>query len=169
MSTANFIETASAINDNCKKVGATFIVNDRVDAAIAVGADGVHLGQDDFPLCEARRLLGMDKIIGVSTHSMEEALSAESGGADYIGFGPVFQTDTKKDALDPRGLSELNGIARHISIPVIAIGGINMDNLQSMIDSRVDGVAIISAVAGSENIAQTSSRLIKMIGDSNGS
>lgn len=163
MSTASFIKIASTTKERCKKVDATFIVNDRVDIALTVNADGVHLGQDDLPICEARHLLGKDKIIGISTHSMEEALLAESKGADYIGFGPVFKTTTKKNALDSRELSELHDIMNKISIPVIAIGGINLDNLQSLMDSRVDGVATISAIANSENIAQTSRQFIKMI------
>jgi len=168
ISTAGLVETAAAINDSCKRAGATFIVNDRVDVALAVDADGVHLGQDDLPISEARRLLGKDKIIGISTHSLEEAILAEAQGADYIGFGPVFKTLTKKDALKPRGLNDLRTITDRISIPVVAIGGINVTDLESLFDAGVDGVAMISAIAGCGNISQTTSQITEMIRDCGG-
>lgn len=125
--------------------GAIFVVNDYADIALAVNADGVHLGQDDLPLKEARKILEKGKIIGVSTHSIEEAIAAEAGGADYIGFGPVFHTATK-DAGKPKGLAALREIKKLIKIPLIAIGGINAENLESVIASGADAVAVASGI-----------------------
>ncbi len=124
--------------------GAAFIVNDHADIALAVDADGVHLGQDDLPLQEARKFMGK-KIIGISTHSLAEALAAFSSGADYIGFGPVFHTTTK-DAGEPKGVELLKEIKRHVSIPVVAIGGISPENLQMVRKAGADGVAVASAI-----------------------
>ncbi len=127
------------------KFGAAFIVNDYTDIALAVDADGVHLGQSDLPLKEARRILGKRKIIGISTHSIEEAIAAEAGGADYIGFGPIFHTETK-DAGKPKGLRALKEIKKLIKIPVVAIGGIKAENLESVIDSGAEAVAVSSGI-----------------------
>jgi thiamine-phosphate diphosphorylase len=128
-----------------KKFNAVFIVNDYADIALAVDADGVHLGQDDLPIREARRIMGKDKIIGISTHSLEQAKEAEKEGADYIGFGPIFHTTTK-DAGIPKGADMLKEIKRHVQIPVVAIGGINLENLKSVLDAGVDAVAVASAI-----------------------
>lgn len=125
--------------------GAIFVVNDHADIALAVNADGVHLGQSDLPLKEARKILGKGKIIGASTHSIEEAIAAEAGGADYIGFGPIFHTATK-DAGKPKGIGALREIKKNIKIPVVAIGGINAENLESVIASGADAVAVSSAI-----------------------
>ena len=125
--------------------GAVFIVNDYTDIVLAVNADGVHLGQNDLPLKEARKILGKEKIIGISTHSIEQAIEAEQGGASYIGFGPIFHTKTK-DAGEPKGIEMLKEVKRHIKIPVIAIGGINTENLESVIDSGADAVAVSSGI-----------------------
>lgn len=124
---------------------AKFIVNDYADIALAVDADGVHLGQDDLPVTEARRILGAGKIIGVSTHSLKEALSADEEGADYIGFGPVFHTKTK-DAGPPKGIDMLREIKQAVNIPVVAIGGINKGNLLSVFQTGADGAAVASAI-----------------------
>jgi thiamine-phosphate pyrophosphorylase len=121
---------------------ACFIVNDYADIALAVDADGVHLGQDDLPLKEARRIMG-DKIIGISTHNLQEAIDAEKGGADYIGFGSIFPTTTKDDA-SVQGLDALRKVTASVNIPVIAIGGINTDNVRSVFDAGCDGVAVSS-------------------------
>mgnify|MGYP001582871127 FL=1 len=129
--------------------GAVFIVNDYTDIVLAVNADGVHLGQDDLPLKEARKILGKEKIIGISTHSIEQAIEAEQGGASYIGFGPIFHTKTK-DAGEPKGIEMLKEVKRHIKIPVIAIGGINIENLRSVIDSGADAAAVSSAIIQGE-------------------
>lgn len=127
-----------------REYGAAFIVNDHADIALAVDADGVHLGQDDLPLREAREFMGK-RIIGISTHSLTEALDAVSRGADYIGFGPVFHTTTK-DAGEPRGTEMLKEIKRHAAIPVVAIGGITIENLPQVLKAGADGVAVASAI-----------------------
>jgi thiamine-phosphate pyrophosphorylase len=124
--------------------GAMFVVNDHADIALAVDADGVHLGQDDLPLSEARKMLGK-RIIGISTHSLPEAMQAAWGGADYIGFGPVFHTSTK-EAGEPKGVEMLREIKRHVKIPVVAIGGISPENLSEVLDAGADGVAVASAI-----------------------
>ena len=143
------------------KFGASLIVNDYTDIAIAVNADGVHLGQKDLPLKEARKIFGEEKIIGISTHSAEEAIAAEAGGADYIGFGPVFHTATK-DAGEPKGIAMLGEIKKHVKIPVVAIGGINLENLESVIDSGADAVAVASAILKG-NISENITRFLKVL------
>jgi thiamine-phosphate pyrophosphorylase len=138
-------EEAIKLKDLAGKHNAVFIVNDYSDIALAVDADGVHLGQDDLPVKEARKILGKGKIIGVSTHSIEQSLEAEQAGADYIGFGPVFHTSTK-DAGSPRGIDLLGEIKNKVSIPVVAIGGINLGNIHSVLETGVDAVAAASAI-----------------------
>jgi thiamine-phosphate pyrophosphorylase len=134
--------------------GVPFIVDDRVDIALAAGADGVHVGQDDLPATEARRLIGPDRILGVSAASLEEALSAERDGADYIGFGPVFEArETKPDTVPPRGLELLAEVCDRCAVPVIAIGGINHGNVARVIAAGAGGVAVISGVVGAHDIA----------------
>lgn len=124
---------------------AAFIVNDHADIVLAVNADGVHLGQEDLPIKEARKIVGKEKIIGISTHNLKQAIEAEKGGADYIGFGPVFHTKTK-NAGAPKGIAMLKEIKKHVKIPVVAIGGINTENLKSVLDSGADAVAVASGI-----------------------
>ncbi len=135
---------ALKLRDITRQSGALFIVNDHTDIASAVDADGVHLGQDDLPLREARKIMG-ERIIGISTHSLSEAVGAAGGGADYIGFGPVFPTVTK-DAGAPKGVEMLREIKRQVSIPVVAIGGISLENLPEVLASGADAVAVASAI-----------------------
>jgi thiamine-phosphate pyrophosphorylase len=136
------------VRDMTRQYGALFIVNDHADIACAVDADGVHLGQDDLPLREARKIMG-DRIIGISTHSLADAVEAAGGGADYIGFGPVFPTVTK-DAGAPKGVGMLREIKRLVSIPVVAIGGISAGNLPEVLASGADAVAVASAILGGD-------------------
>lgn len=124
---------------------AVFIVNDYIDIAMAVDADGVHLGQEDMPVEEARKIMGRNKIIGISTHNLKQALTAEKAGADYIGFGPVFYTKTK-DAGSPRGIMALQEIRRHIKIPIVAIGGITPEKLNEVITAGAEAVAVASGI-----------------------
>lgn len=145
-----------------KKTGALFVVNDHADIACAVGADGVHLGQDDLPMTYARRLLGPEKIIGISTHSEEQAVAAERDGADYIGFGPLFRTSTK-DAGPEKGLDRLIAVRAATRIPIIAIGGISESTAGMAIGAGADGVAVISAVLGAANAADACRALITTI------
>jgi thiamine-phosphate pyrophosphorylase len=126
------------------RFGAVLIINDHADIALAVDADGLHLGQEDLPLKEARRIVGR-KIIGISTHSLEQAQEAEAGGADYIGFGPIFQTSTKNAGL-PQGLDNLRTIKQNVGIPVVAIGGINTGNIMPVFETGADAAAIATAI-----------------------
>ncbi len=126
--------------------GALFLINDRVEVALAVDADGVHLGQEDLHFSEARRLLGDQKIIGITVNTLDQALEAASLGADYLGVSPIFATQTKPDAGEPAGLSLLREIRCRISLPLVAIGGITLDNAPAVIQAGADGVCAISAV-----------------------
>ena len=126
------------------------IINDRLDIMLAVGADGVHLGQQDIPVKIARKLIGKDKIIGVSAHCPEEAEKAEQDGADYLGVGAIFPTETKKDIIITP-VDVLRKIKETVSIPVVAIGGINQNNINTLKGSHVDGVAVISAIMKSKD------------------
>jgi len=132
---------------------ATLIINDHVDIALAADADGVHLGQDDLPLKEARKIMG-SRIVGISTHDLDQAKEAELGGADYIGFGPVFHTTTK-DAGTPKGIDNIRLVKEHVSIPVVAIGGISLDNVSSVIDAGADAIALATAICKGDIAANT--------------
>lgn len=127
-----------------ERFGACLIINDYADIAAAVDADGVHLGQEDLPLTEAKKILG-NRIIGISTHNLEEALDAEKGGADYIGFGSIFPTTTKDNA-SVQGLDALKKITDSVKIPVIAIGGIKADNVAHVLKTGCDGIAVSSGL-----------------------
>jgi thiamine-phosphate pyrophosphorylase len=136
---------ALAMKALTSKHKALLIINDHIDIALAVNAEGVHLGQEDMPVAEARQIMGRKKIIGVSTHSLRQAQKAEDEGADYIGFGPIFQTSTK-DAGKPRGLNALQKVRNHISIPIVAIGGITSENIREVLMSGADAAAIASGI-----------------------
>jgi thiamine-phosphate pyrophosphorylase len=127
---------------------ASFLINDRPDLALALQADGVHVGPEDLPPGEARRLLPKPRLLGVSAGTLQEALSAQEFGADYLGVGPVFPTTTKRDAGEPLGLATLSQIAAAVRIPVIGIGGITLDNAASTIEAGCAGVAVVSALMG---------------------
>lgn len=128
----------------CKK--AFFLVNDRLDIALSVGADGVHLGEDDLPYSIARKLLGKKKIIGLTVRNLKEAKKAQKLGADYLSVGPIFKTTTKLNAGTPKGTSLIKTIKRNVSLPIIAIGGINRINAPQVIRAEADGLCAISAV-----------------------
>lgn len=140
-----------------------FVINDRIDIAQAVNADGVHLGQKDLPLQIARNILGEDKIIGISAGNVKEAIEAEENGADYIGIGTVFFTGTKKDINEPIGLEGLREISSKVSIPKVAIGGINEGNTKDIIATGANGIAVVSAILGKENIREASKFLKSLI------
>ena len=144
---------AKALKAVTEKRGVTFIVNDRVDVALMCGAEGVHLGQEDIPVEEARRLLGIYAVIGLSTHSLEEAMDADKTSADYISFGPVFPTGTKKDARPAKGVEALREVVRLSKKPVVAIGGITEERLEEVLDAGADSVAMISGILLSDDIA----------------
>ena len=139
----DFLSDAIAVGRICRGYGATFIVNDRVDVALAAGADGVHLGQDDLPLPAARRLCGPEKIVGVSTHSLAQALAALAAGADYVGFGPLFGTTSKATGYTPLGLDRLAEVCDRLAIPVVAIGGITAARAPDALAAGAAAVAMI--------------------------
>jgi thiamine-phosphate pyrophosphorylase len=151
--------TAMHLRELTRAHGAYFIVNDHADIAVAVDADGVHLGQNDFPLGEARKLLGEEKIIGISTHSLEEALDAEADGADYVGFGPIYSTKTKY-AGSPRGAEMLRSVRGKVKIPVVAIGGIDVECLAEVMASGAGAVAVASSILDGANIGTNVQRFI---------
>jgi thiamine-phosphate pyrophosphorylase len=138
-------------------------INDRVDIALAIDADGVHLGQSDMELNIARKILGKDKLIGISTENLSQAKQAELDGADYIGVGAVFYTSTKNDINKPIELEGLKEICSNIKIPKIAIGGININNLKEIFRAGADGAALVSAILDNENILEASNKLLKII------
>jgi len=143
--------------------GALFIINDHLDLALAVGADGVHIGQDDLPLSKVRELLGPDFLIGVSTHSPAQAQAAVKDGADYIGVGPLFATQTKIDVCDPVGLDYLDYVIQNLKIPFVAIGGIKEHNLASVLKAGAQTVAFVTEIVGSPDIAGKIKRLQRLM------
>jgi thiamine-phosphate pyrophosphorylase len=155
-------ETALLLASTARRSHATFIVNDHADIAAAVDADGVHLGQDDLPIEAARRILGRDKIIGISTHNAGQARAAEKAGADYIGFGPLFDTKTKM-AGTARGTGSLTMIRQSVSVPIFAIGGIHSRNVAEVIGAGADGAAVISAVLSAPDIARAAEEMVRII------
>lgn len=152
MTTRELVKTARRLKELTKEKGVPFIVNDRLDVALAVEADGVHVGQNDMPAPLARQLMGQ-KIVGVSATTVEEALKAQADGADYLGVGPIYPTGTKPDAVPPIGLERLRQIVEAVEIPVVAIGGINQENAREVIAYGACGVAVISAVVSAPDIA----------------
>lgn len=161
--TRRMIEEARALRELACQAGVPFIVNDRVDVALAVDADGVHVGQDDMPAHLARKLMGPGKIIGVSVDNLEQALQAERDGADYVGAGPIFATPTKPDAAPPIGVEGLAEICRRVSIPVVAIGGINAENAGTVIEAGAAGVAVVSAIVAALDVEAAARRLREVV------
>lgn len=156
-----FVELAKRIKILANKAKVPFVINDNIDVAIASNADGVHLGQDDISADKAREILGDDKIIGISVQTVEDALLAEKKGADYLGVGAVFSTSTKLDASDV-SFETLREICNAVSIPVVAIGGINKDNMLKLKGSGIDGVAVVSAIFAQKNISNSTKELVKL-------
>ncbi|MFL0197892.1 thiamine phosphate synthase [Clostridium sp. WILCCON 0269] len=151
-STRDFYRQALEVKKITEIYKIPLIINDRLDIAQAVDAEGVHLGQSDMPLTTARNILGRDKIIGISVGNVEEALEAEKNGADYVGIGTVFFTGTKKDIDTPIGIEVLEKICNSINIPAVAIGGINENNFKEVLSTGVDGISVISAILGKDDI-----------------
>jgi thiamine-phosphate pyrophosphorylase len=157
------LEQAVKIRALSEKYAKFFIVNDRVDIALLSDADGVHLGQSDIPIEGARKILGDDKLIGISVHNVEEAKDAESRGADYVSVGSIFRTSTKQDARHGQGLDAVFTVKQAVEIPVMAIGGINRGNIQDVIRAGADGVAVVSAVVSQNDIRSAAHELRDMI------
>ncbi|MBI2358471.1 MAG: thiamine phosphate synthase [Deltaproteobacteria bacterium] len=162
LSAKEFVEVATKGHILTRAAGGQFIVNDRVDVALAANADGVHLGQEDLPLSVARKLVGKEKLIGISTHELEQAIEAEQGGADYIGFGPIFGTATKETGYAPRGVDMLRAVCRAVSIPVVAIGGISEANVAQVWRAGAAAAAMISDLMRAEDVAAKVRRILAM-------
>lgn len=157
----SFLAEAKEIATLCKRYGVPFIINDNVEIALKCGADGVHIGQDDMDIVEVRKQLGADKIIGVSAHNVEEAIEAAKNGADYLGSGAMFTTETKAN-VTPLSVKTLKEICAAVDIPVVAIGGINKKNLPQLLGAGADGVALVSAIFAAEDIEAECRILRKM-------
>lgn len=157
-----FLETAKQVKKLTEAYHVPMIINDNVMVAALVDADGVHLGQDDMSIIDARRILGNNKIIGVSTHNVSEAVLAEKNGADYIGVGAVFNTSTKQNTI-PVSYDVLQEICNTVSIPAVAIGGINENNITKLSGSGISGVALVSAIFGADNIEEKTATLYKTV------
>ena len=145
-STREFMDEARLLKALLAGTGVPLFINDRLDVALAVGADGVHLGQNDLPIADARRLVGNRMIIGISAESVADAIRAEAEGADYIGASPVFTTPTKTDTAPPLGLDGLRAIRRAVQLPLVAIGGIDANNAAQVLRAGADGLAVVSAI-----------------------
>jgi thiamine-phosphate pyrophosphorylase len=154
----NKLIEAKRVQSICRDASIPLIVDDRLDVALAVEAAGVHLGQQDFPLPDARTVAGPDAIIGATCTTPDQAVEAERQGADYIGFGPVFRTRSKRNPDSVKGLDTLNTACEAVSIPVIAIGGITRDRVRAVLDAGAHGVAVLSAVATSNDPERATAR-----------
>lgn len=159
--TLDFYNLALKVKEITTKYDVPLIINDRVDVALAIDADGVHIGQSDMPCDVTRRLVGKDKIVGVSAATIDEAKKAQRDGADYIGTGAVFPTATKDDAPSVTK-DELKEIVDSIDIPVVAIGGINLDNASELIDTGIAGLSVVSAIMSSDNPKKSSQDLLNI-------
>ena len=144
LSSHKFLTLAQQVRAVCRHYGCLLIINDRADIALAIDADGVHVGQEDLPLAATRKVLGPRKIIGVSTHNPAQAQEAERGGADYIGFGPLFGTMTKATGYRARGLEQLREIRSLVRVPIVAIGGITTERAPSALRAGANAVAMVS-------------------------
>jgi len=149
--TREMFDEALRLREICRN--ALFLINDRIDIALAVDADGVHLGQSDMPYRAARKMLGPEKIIGITVHNITEATEAQRLGADYLGVSPIFQTETKSDAGKPKGIVLIEEIRAQVDIPLIAIGGINLTNAPEVVRAGADGLCAISAVVAKEDVS----------------
>lgn len=159
----DLVELGRELRRLTREAGAGFIVNDRLDVALAVDADGVHLGQEDLPARIARRLLGEGKVLGVSVGTVAEALEAVAAGADYLGVGPIFATGSKADAGEPVGVELIKAIRERVTVPLVAIGGINRHNAAGVIAAGADGIAVISAVVSADDVRAAAAELLAVV------
>lgn len=161
-----FLDKAIKLRELTRRYNVKFIINDRVDIALLCQADGVHIGQSDIPATEVRKLMGKDKIIGVSARTISEAMKAKEDGADYLGVGAMFGTNTKLDA-KLVSMEELNKIKKEVDLPIVVIGGINLNNMEELQKYNVDGYALVSAILGVDNIKEECEKWIKKINTKN--
>jgi thiamine-phosphate pyrophosphorylase len=167
-STRQMIHDAKSLCDLCHGMGAAFLINDRLDVALAVNADGVHVGQEDMPVDLARTLLGPGKLLGVSVRNLDQLRDATRMGADYLSVSPVFATATKPDHEEPVGLQGLKLLAREAHLPVVAIGGINRRNAAAVVGAGAQGLCVISEVLGADDPEETARELVRIIGTARG-
>ncbi|RMG73292.1 MAG: thiamine phosphate synthase [Nitrospirae bacterium] len=156
------LEMAEKMRELTTRYRARLFINDRVDVAMAVGADGVHLGGNSMPAHAVRKVVGDRMLIGVSTHSLEEALDAERQGADFVTFSPVFDTPSKRIYGPPQGLEKLRTVVERVGIPVFALGGIKADNIPDVFNTGVYGISMISAILGAEDIEEKSREIVRL-------
>ncbi len=161
--TLEFIEQALSVKEYLREHNIPLIINDRLDVAQAVQADGVHLGQTDMPFGMAKAILKDSMIIGISAESLEDAIKAEKGGADYIGVSPIFATPTKTDTAPPLGLEGLRKIRKAVRLPLVGIGGLNKDNAGEVIKNGADGIAVVSAIVAADDPEKAAGELKKII------
>jgi len=159
-----YFKNAEVVREVTRHLGAQFIINDRVDIAKSVAADGIHLGQDDLPISETRAILGKYGIIGKSCHSLEQAIKAQEEGADYIGLGPIFKTSTKP-YLNAIGVSLIKEVKKSITIPFVCIGGINSSNIEEVISAGAKAVAVASAIVCADNAIKTTKEIKGCLND----
>lgn len=157
-SSFDFYNTAVKVKEITDKYNVPLIINDRLDIALAIDAAGVHVGQSDMPATVVRTIIGENKIIGVSTGCLEQALKAQKDGADYLGVGAMYATGTKKDA-NPTSMEELKKIRENVSIPIVVIGGINKDRVMDFEGLGIDGLAIVSAIIAQKDIVEATKEL----------
>lgn len=157
------LEEAKALRELTLKYNATFIVNDYLDIALLSEADGIHIGQDDLPIKDVRKILGENKIIGISTHNPQEAQQAIIEGADYIGVGPIFYTETKEDVCDPVTLEYLDFVNKNIKLPYVAIGGIKENNIDKVLAMGAKSICLVSELVGADNTLETTKRINNII------
>ena len=163
--TKDMIKEGNQLREICKG-RAIFLIDDRIDIALAVDADGVHLGQEDMPYHSAKKILGKDKIIGLTVHNLEEALVAERLGIDYIGLAPIFKTGTKEDARDPIGIKMIEIVREKVRIPIVAVGGIKKENINNVIEAGADSIVSIYAILKADNIYDEVREFIRIIKES---
>ena len=157
------LEEAKALSELTLKYNATFIVNDYLDIALLSEADGIHIGQDDLPIKDVRKILGENKIIGISTHNPQEAQQAIIDGADYIGVGPIFYTETKEDVCAPVTLEYLDFVNKNIKLPYVAIGGIKENNIDKVLAMGAKSICLVSELVGADNTLETTKRINNII------
>jgi thiamine-phosphate pyrophosphorylase len=163
--TRELLHMAYGMRDLTTRYGAKLFINDRLDIAMCVNADGIHLGQSSIPAYAVRKVVGDKMMLGVSTHNLQEALEAEKEGADFITFGPIYHTLSKVKYGDPLGLEPLIEVKEKISIPILGIGGIKIDNAKDVIDAGAHGIAVISGILGASDIKNITEIYLKTIGE----
>lgn len=163
LSVRQLFDMAVWMRELTEEYAAKLFINDRVDVALSVGADGVHLGRSSIPAYAVRKISGDKLIVGVSTHGIEEAMTAEKDGADFITVGPIYETPSKLKYGKPIGVNTLGGVKSRVSIPVFAVGGITLDRVKEVRDAGADGIAVISAILGAKDIKESTEQFLRLL------